>query len=630
MSRLIRSFVFSLFFAALAPWAFGKIRFEGEAVSGDGVWVAEELGDFEGERRVTVWFDRQFLGDGEAYERRAKEFAKLGRRELRAEVMTSLKELSEVSFAKAEPELKKLLKGGEVRNLKGHWIVNGFSCMASAKGIEALAKVAGVKKIFASRSRSRGELPKLPPGKTVKPVRPEEVVFEELPWYLSRLQVEKVWKELAVTGEGTLNVVHDGNFVMTPSLARTVYVNAKEVPNNGKDDDGNGLVDDVHGFNFIHGSSQLSVRRLKGDASDRRALHGTSCAQIICGAASEAGGPQFGMAPMSRWAGVIASAEIEAAVEWAIEQGTDTYSMSFSRPGLGETRSHWRKLMEHGSFCGVFFVSGAGNFAQSEKVPVQMRTPEDIPNAVFAAAGVQKDLSRTPFSSKGPVLWETEHYGEGLVQKPLVCAFNYQVPLLMPDESVVEGRLNGNSFAGPMFCGAISLMLSADPDLLPWDLREIITSTATDVAKLGVDDETGYGLINCYAAVKEVLKRKKARGDEGEKEVSKIEELSERQLAAYNAHDLEAFVNCYHAEVVVLDTEGKVTVQGREAFRKRYEKMFKRGGFSATVEKRVCFGDHCLDLEHWERKRDGEVVKGTVLVRYRLREGLIGTVQFLR
>ena len=32
-----------------------------------------------------------------------------------------------------------------------------------------------------------------------------------------------------------------------------------------------------------------------------------------------------------------------------IEQGADTYSMSFSRPDLGEYRSHWRKLMEQGT-----------------------------------------------------------------------------------------------------------------------------------------------------------------------------------------------------------------------------------------------------------------------------------------
>jgi len=180
-------------------------------------------------------------------------------------------------------------------------------------------------------------------------------------------------------------------------------------------------------------------------------------------------------------------------------------------PGLGEFRSHWRKVMEHGSFCGVYFVSGAGNFARSARVPVQMRTPEDIPEVVFAAAGVQRNLSRTTFSSKGPVDWTLEHYKDGRVQKPEVCAFNQDLPLMIPNGQVIPRGMNGNSFAGPMFCGSIALMVSADPDLLPWDLKTIITSTALDVAAKGVDDETGHGLINCYRAVKEVLRKKAIR-----------------------------------------------------------------------------------------------------------------------
>ncbi|MHC5012450.1 MAG: hypothetical protein ACYTG6_16155, partial [Planctomycetota bacterium] len=46
------------------------------------------------------------------------------------------------------------------------------------------------------------------------------------------------------------------------------------------------------------------------------------------------------------------------------------------------------------------------------------------------------------------------------------------------------------------------------------DLREIITSTATDVAEDGVDHQTGHGLINCYRAVKEVLRRRARRHGE--------------------------------------------------------------------------------------------------------------------
>ena len=78
----------------------------------------------------------------------------------------------------------------------------------------------------------------------------------------------------------------------------------------------------------------------------------------------------------------------------------------------------------------------------------------------------------------------------------------------MLDGNTAPTGLNGNSFAGPMFCGSISLMLSADPDLLPWDLKEIITSTATDVAATGPDAQTGHGLINAFEAVKMARARK--------------------------------------------------------------------------------------------------------------------------
>ena len=256
------------------------------------------------------------------------------------------------------------------------------------------------------------------------------------------------------------------------------------------------------------------------------------CAAIICGRGTAEKGYEFGIAPEANWAGVIAGGQLEKAVQWSIEQGADTYSMSFSIPRLREYRSHWRKLMEHGSLCGLFFVSGAGNFAQTEKTPVQMRTPEDIPEVVFAAAGVQRDFSRTPFSSQGPVSWQTEHYREGLVQKPEVCAFNMGLPLLRRDGSTRPVALNGNSFAGPMFCGAIALMLSADPDLLPWDLKEIITKTATDVGAKGVDAQTGHGLINCYRAVKEVLRRKAIREGRDPKPYTGRESGDEVDLAA--------------------------------------------------------------------------------------------------
>ena len=487
-----------------------------EKLVGEGIWVdpAFEI-RFRQLRRVkvTIWFDEQLLGDGQAYMRRAGEFAERKRTELRIAAVQTLKAIHARSWKQARSAIDKLIKQEKISGVEDFWIVNGFTCTTVKENLESLKSIPGVKMIFARPIRpvNRPPADAQPPGFPLPDIDQFDWQRYKHPWYTRALQANRVWREFKVTGAGTLNVFHDFNFVFSDNLTANLYRNADEIPANGKDDDKNGYIDDYHGFNFDAETAVLTHTPVAEGVFSPQLMHGFMCAAIVCGRGVEGKQYEFGIAPEARWTGVVGSSRLEQAVQWAIEQGADTYSMSFSIPGLQDYRSHWRKIMEQGSLCGVFFVSGAGNFAQSAQLPVQMRVPEDIPEVVFAAAGVQRDFARTPFSSQGPVKWDTQHYQDGMVQKPEVCAFNMGLPALLRDGTVRMSGLNGNSFAGPMFCGSISLMLSADPDLLPWDLKEIITSTATDVAAEGFDAQTGHGLINCYRAVKEVLRRKAIR-----------------------------------------------------------------------------------------------------------------------
>ena len=52
-----------------------------------------------------------------------------------------------------------------------------------------------------------------------------------------------------------VGVIDSGVEVDHPGLIKNMWKNVNEVPNNGKDDDGNGYVDDVHGWNFIGGKN---------------------------------------------------------------------------------------------------------------------------------------------------------------------------------------------------------------------------------------------------------------------------------------------------------------------------------------------------------------------------------------
>ncbi len=109
-----------------------------------------------------------------------------------------------------------------------------------------------------------------------------------------------------------------------------------------------------------------------------------------------------------------------------------------------------------------------------------------------------------------------------------------------------------------------------------------------------------------------------------------IEVLAARQLVAYNRSDLDGFAACFHEAVRVYEGDD-CTIEGRDALRERYRTLFEGGGFGADVPTRLVQGPHCVDHETWWRvdPDSGERRGGALLVRYTLRDQLIGTVQFL-
>lgn len=113
---------------------------------------------------------------------------------------------------------------------------------------------------------------------------------------------------------------------------------------------------------------------------------------------------------------------------------------------------------------------------------------------------------------------------------------------------------------------------------------------------------------------------------------SAIAQLATRQLAAYNAHDADRFAQCFHQEVRVMDHRGEVSVQGIDDFHRRYASLFADyDEVSAYVTERMVVGDHIVEHEFWSRKtKDGALQSGELLVRYTLRDGLIGYVEFMR
>jgi subtilisin family serine protease len=326
-----------------------------------------------------------------------------------------------------------------------------------------------------------------------------------IPWHLTALNVPKVWKELGIHGEGVVVASFDhGINYRHEDIRRNVWRNPGEKPNNRKDDDKNGYIDDLYGFNF----AQMSAEVL--DRSGR--AHGALTSSCTVGDGT--GGTVTGVAPRAQVMALIAMGgafNAARAFQYAIENGADVINMSFSIPNLGEARGLWRMLAEHASAAGLVMVSGAGNFQRQAQVPVQIRIPEGIP-CVICIGGLDRELSVPDFVSLGPVEWSKVKFYEdhpmpkGLI-KPDVCAFPGP-GIVMINAGNKKGYLGekngrrGNSLSAPQGAGVIALMLQANPRLTSWQVKRILEETALDLEAKGKDPRTGAGLIDALAAVK--------------------------------------------------------------------------------------------------------------------------------
>jgi uncharacterized protein (TIGR02246 family) len=105
--------------------------------------------------------------------------------------------------------------------------------------------------------------------------------------------------------------------------------------------------------------------------------------------------------------------------------------------------------------------------------------------------------------------------------------------------------------------------------------------------------------------------------------------LIQKQLDAYNAQDLDAYVACYAADVVVAGLNGPVTETGREALRARYAKAFATFPENkAHLKNRIEVGGTVIDHEHVVRKPGGEQFE--IIAIYTIKDGLIARVDFAK
>ena len=482
---------------------------------------------------VFVRMSDQVVNCAGEYEKQTIDRSDKTRSKNRKEVIGLLQQKAKNSWEALSGTIRRLSKEGEVRNIQKFWIVNGFSCLAQASAIRKLARQPEVSMIYLDhfaklvRKSSSMSAAQFQHMRNIlaewrrKDSRSPNTL--SIPWNVREIGADLAWEDVNATGQGVKVAVIDTGIVPAPALIHALAQNPGEELN-GLDDDDNGLIDDLFGYDFRTNNGYILD-------STKTTSHGSSCVGII-GGRSSISGLQTAIAPDSEIMLLKGGFDLRS-LEYLMTNEADIVSMSFMivNRDLGQIRGLFRNAFEHLSLGGVLAVGGAGNYGPASRraMPVgkQIGLPKDIP-CVLAIAGVDRSRIKLPFSSEGPCYWEgvkffSDYSESNPLLKPDLTAFPSGYPVwnlsgshkIRNDWKEVEreegGSLiigpAGNSFSGPHAAGVAALMLSANPELNPWEISQILRKTASDLGPEGPDSKFGEGLIDALAAVWAAKKR---------------------------------------------------------------------------------------------------------------------------
>jgi subtilisin family serine protease len=300
------------------------------------------------------------------------------------------------------------------------------------------------------------------------------------------LDAPEAWNLTRGNPSVVVAVVDTGVAIRHPDLARKIWINAGEIPDNQVDDDGNGHVDDVYGWDALNDN----------DWPDDFNGHGTHCASIIAAEADNGEGI-VGVAPGVKIMAVTVldsmgqgyADTVADGLVYAVDNGAWIASLSLGSTG---DSSVLRDAVRYAYERGVTVVAAAGN---------QHGPPVTYPAAyeayTLAVAATDHDDHRAAFSSAGPA---TDIAAPG---KDVYAA--WRARLIGPEQvRYVYTFASGTSMATPATAGVAALVLSQNPGLTPDEVMDRVKYTAEDVNAAthpGEDDWLGFGRINAHRAL---------------------------------------------------------------------------------------------------------------------------------
>ncbi|MGL1937358.1 MAG: S8 family serine peptidase, partial [Fibrobacterales bacterium] len=271
-----------------------------------------------------------------------------------------------------------------------------------------------------------------------------------------------------------IGVIDSGVDYLHPDLKDNMWVNVNEIPDNGIDDDGNGYIDDINGYDFYNNDA---------DPMDDH-NHGTHVSGTIAGKANN----NIGVAGVMWKAKIMALKFISKDNEGSLEGAIAAINYATDM-GAALTNNSWggggyAPALEEAIAAGPLFVAAAGNDNVDNDLFPHYPSSYDLDNIISVAASDRYD-HRSDFSQWGLTT----------------------VDLAAPGSSIYSslrnntyGSFNGTSMATPHVSGVAGLIKSISPTLTAIEVKNILLSSVDPLDAFAGLTVTG-GRLNAHTSL---------------------------------------------------------------------------------------------------------------------------------
>ncbi len=294
------------------------------------------------------------------------------------------------------------------------------------------------------------------------------------------IDADMAWGVSTGSPDVIVGVIDTGIDYNHPDLADNIWTNPGEIAGNGVDDDNNGYVDDIHGWDWVNND---------GDPFDDNG-HGTHCSGTITGIGDNGVGVAgvawhvklMGLKFLSA-GGSGSTANAVLAVDYATRMGVDLTSNSWGGGSFSQTL--YDAIARAGA-ADIAFVAAAGNNGTNNDTSPHYPSNYDLPNLISVAATDHND-QKASFSNYGPVSVDIGAPGDDILST-------------LPGNSY--GLLSGTSMATPHVSGVCALIRSVSPNIPVSQLKTVLFNSADRIASMqGLVSSNGR--LNAFFAIAE-------------------------------------------------------------------------------------------------------------------------------